>query len=263
MRVMPTLSVIAACMALGSSLSAQTVYTPPQSSAEVTKKIDFKTAKVTGSQFTLAYRACDQVAGKTGCKSDPNSNSVILLFPDETIFFDAKLAIDADGSSFSKIHSFPNQPETSLRYSDGTSLDAEQISYVVIPLGPFGPKLGAHLGDVAAIVKDGHVAYAIVGDEGPAKRIGEGSIRLHEGLGRDVCIERDSQHHCSKIRAISTAPPVLFFIFHDSHEEFIDKSTGRLKTDVSPQNLSQRVVEAASRKFQSLQRPTAAVQGKK
>jgi hypothetical protein len=58
-------------------------------------------------------------------------------------------------------------------------LDAEAVPYVVLPLGGFGQ---VRVGDVAIVQSNGRTVYAIVGDEGPGTKLGEGSIALNAKL---------------------------------------------------------------------------------
>jgi hypothetical protein len=92
----------------------------------------------------------------------------------------AGMAIDTDGKTAkydSRIHKDPDRlPDTSLRYSDGTSLNPAEIPYVVVPK--------SHkdlLGDLVGVEYRGRRVLAVVGDCGP--RFGEGSVALAERLG--------------------------------------------------------------------------------
>src|SRR5262249_49279003 len=78
------------------------------------------------------------------------------------------------------------QSATSLRYPDRKSLDPTVVPYFVLPGGFEAKHPGVHLGDVAAVVHEGKVAYAIWGDVGPKEMLGEGSIALAKALGIDA-----------------------------------------------------------------------------
>jgi Fungal chitosanase of glycosyl hydrolase group 75 len=54
-------------------------------------------------------------------------------------------------------------------------LDAETVPYVVLPLGGFGQ---VRVGDIAIVQSKDRTVYAVVGDEGPGTKLGEGSIAL-------------------------------------------------------------------------------------
>lgn len=58
-------------------------------------------------------------------------------------------------------------------------LDAEVVPFVVLPKGGFGK---VRIGDIAIVQFKNRVVYAIVGDAGPATKLGEGSIGLNARL---------------------------------------------------------------------------------
>src|SRR6266568_5902918 len=69
-------------------------FKPPQASAGQCKGVPFGKATNTGAQNKAAFDAFDQTpAGK----NDPNRCKALLKFPDATIFWSSKMAIDADG----------------------------------------------------------------------------------------------------------------------------------------------------------------------
>jgi hypothetical protein len=58
-------------------------------------------------------------------------------------------------------------------------LDSEIVPFVVLPKGGFGK---VRIGDVAVVRYKDRVVYAVVGDAGPATKLGEGSIALNAQL---------------------------------------------------------------------------------
>src|SRR5215813_197540 len=58
-------------------------------------------------------------------------------------------------------------------------LDSEVVPFVVLPKGGFGK---VQIGDIAIVRHKDRVVYAIVGDAGPATKLGEGSIALNAML---------------------------------------------------------------------------------
>ncbi|MCX5797102.1 MAG: glycoside hydrolase family 75 protein [Elusimicrobia bacterium] len=92
----------------------------------------------------------------------------------------AGMAIDTDGKTANydpRIHNDPyRQARTSLRYSDGSSLNPAEIPYVVVP-----KRHQSLLGDLVEVEYGGRRVMAVVGDCGP--RFGEGSVALAESLG--------------------------------------------------------------------------------
>jgi hypothetical protein len=94
------------------------------------------------------------------------------------------------------------------------------------------------MGDVAAVIYKDKLTAAICGDVGPKKKIGEGSIRLHEALhppAPDPCSLRQSNGSCKRILNASIEEDVLVFVFPDS----------AFGSDLDAQNLEAKVKERA------------------
>ena len=203
-------------------------YSAPATDTKALRGVDFASAQLVDPGLTALYRACDASHEHGGCADDPAHNTVILRFPDGTVLFDAKMAIDADGSALSKRAEHPNQPETAFRYPDptgvgvGPSLDSERVPYAVMPMGDFRRETGVSVGDLAAVVHDGQVRFAIVGDVGPRTHVGEASMKLHAALGHDTCTARDADGNCSAFTDVSIDPPVLYFFFPDTRKLLYD-----------------------------------------
>ena len=58
-------------------------------------------------------------------------------------------------------------------------LDAERVPFIVLPKGGFGR---VQVGDIAIVWRKDKLVYAVVGDGGPATKLGEGSIALNAML---------------------------------------------------------------------------------
>jgi hypothetical protein len=100
----------------------------------------------------------------------------------DAVYFKAGMDIDCDGSKRARQIDPCGQTQTSLRYRNGESVNAENINYIVLPAGQY-KKLGIKLGDIAAVRYNGHVAFAIFADVGPRHKLGEGSMALASALG--------------------------------------------------------------------------------
>jgi len=99
--------------------------------------------------------------------------------------FDSGLELDTDGFPGDS-HNSNWQKDTSLRYADQTSLDANRVPYFVLPLPPSWPgRFGIALGDYAVVILQGRLAFAVFGDQGPARKLGEGSLELLRRLGQE------------------------------------------------------------------------------
>ncbi|PZR74936.1 MAG: hypothetical protein DLM73_06530 [Chthoniobacterales bacterium] len=206
-------------------------FTPPTASKELLTGVPFDEAEASDVEEAAKqrYDAFDTPGNK-----DPNSCKGLFHFPDGTVFWSSKMGIDSDG---------PAAPDDPRRRTgsqmdpdsgqDGTSfhlpnrqgdLPSEIVPYLVLPKNaagdaPFHPEL--QIGDVAVVIYKGEKTAAICGDIGPFKKIGEGSICLHEQLGPaapDPCRKhRDPvTGFCQRIFDSSIEGDVLFFVFPNS-----------------------------------------------
>ena len=230
-------------------------FSPPASSVPILKGVPFSSATAAGEQFRRRFSECDTkdtCDGKRltfGCSKDPNRNTALLSFHGNAVFFNGKLGLDADGSPLSKKTQATDQPETSFRYpsSGRLSVDSDKVPFIVIPGGGFGKGLGIELGDIADVVHNNRVVFALVADQGPVCKLGEGSIELHEQLGHKVCLARNSASECTKLNDVGIERDVLYFIF--------PKSKARIITGLSPANVKERLSTEGQRLFAALKAP--------
>jgi hypothetical protein len=106
-----------------------------------------------------------------------------------TLLIRSGLQIDADGSADSKsVDPDHGQVDTSLRWRDAEgrrhSFNTHEIPFFVLPLNWYAGQ-GVALGDVAAVIRGDRVEYAVFADVGPWRKMGEGSIALHDNLGNN------------------------------------------------------------------------------
>lgn len=235
-----------AISAVGIHAQPQNAYKPPPESAATISKISFHDAQTVGEDFRARFRDCDEhdvcVGKEQACSADKSNNNVLLKLRGGVIFFEAKMAIDTDGSKLSRTvyeerkksgKAVIDQPDTSLRYPDGTSLDADVVPYIAVPGGGFRDSLGFDKGDIVAVVYKSAVTYAIVGDVGPSCKIGEGSLRLHEQLGHRACLARDHAGVCTRAANHSIEREVLYFVFSGSR--------ARILPGLTPGNINERL----------------------
>ena len=229
---------------------AQAVYSPPPASAAAVQRIDFAAGRPIGARFRARFLECDSRSTcdskplKFNCRLDPSRNTALLSLANGTIFFDGKMGLDADGSPIAKLNATgTDQPETSFRFSvpGKPSVDADKIPFIVLPGGGFAQELGLEQGDLAAVVFNGKLVFAMVADAGPTCKIGEGSIQLHEELGHKVCRARNGRQECTKLRNVGIEKDVLYFVFPGS------KIAG-----LTPANAKQRIAEEGARRFNAL-----------
>jgi hypothetical protein len=239
-------------------------FNPPNASKKLLEGIPFDRANNTTPKAKARYDAFDKTAKG---KKDPNNCKVLLQFPDGTVFWSAKLAVDADGAP-----SGPGRPNgkqldpsngdgddrTTLHFTDGSFLSSEAHQYVVLPQGwtsngknngkPFHPDLA--VGDVAIVIYKDKITAAICGDLGPNRQIGEASIRVHEDFsppGPDPCKERHPKDkYCLRILDASIEEDVLVFVFPGSS----------LAEGLTPATIESKVKERSFGRFNQLRVPS-------
>lgn len=227
-------------------------YAPPDASARLVTGVPFRAAVPVGSQFRARFTECDtrdSCDGKKltfGCSQDPNRNTVLLSLPGNVIFYDAKMGLDADGSPYSKrTPGRTDQPETSFPYrlSGRPSVDADKVPFIVVPGRGFAA-LQIQMGDIAAVVYKDHLVFALVADEGPPCKLGEGSIQLHELLGHAVCTARNEARECTKLRDVGIERNVLYFVFAGSR--------ARIFSGLTPANVNERLATEGAKLMSAL-----------
>jgi hypothetical protein len=203
-------------------------FRPPPASRRQLAGVPFDSAVDFAKEAKQRYDEFDRKPGNR----DPSRCKALLAFPGagaeiRAVFWSAKMAIDADGPAAGPGHlngkalDPTGQNVTSFRFSNGKSVPAEAVAYIVLPLneagtGPFDPAVA--IGDVAIVIFKDMITAAICGDLGPVKKIGEASIRTHEALQPacpDPC-KRGANGFCLKVRNSSVEEDVLYFVFPDS-----------------------------------------------
>jgi|SRR5271165_2905865 len=125
----------------------------------------------------------------------PNGDTI------NVIYYECKLDIDNDGSGGNAAGDQFHSPDTNLHDMNNHALDANRVAFAVVPqdrsedrtkipgLPDFGRELGLHVGDLGmAFWRQSGVGRVrstpfIYGDEGPANKIGEGSVHMADMLG--------------------------------------------------------------------------------
>ena len=206
-------------------------FTPPAASQSQLTGVPFDSAEASDVEIAAKerYDSLDTPANR-----DKNMCKALFHFPDGTVFWTSKMGVDADGPAApddprrrNGVQMDPDsgQNGTSFHLPQGQGdLPSEVVPYIVLPMneqrnGPFHPNL--KLGDVAVVIYKGVKTAAICGDIGPLKKIGEGSIALHEQLGPaapDPCKNRRDPEtgFCRRIFDSSIEEDVLFFVFPNS-----------------------------------------------
>ncbi|MGC2352887.1 MAG: peptidoglycan-binding domain-containing protein [Candidatus Udaeobacter sp.] len=131
-----------------------------------------------------------------GCVAD--SGYAFPNAPVPALFYEAKFAIDADGSAPAAETDVTGQSNTTLHDRNDAPLNSDKFPFIVLPLNQQRNKqgavqaiagrtlnqMGAQLGDLGVVLyKNGTVVPVVYGDRGPALRLGEGSMIVARTLG--------------------------------------------------------------------------------
>lgn len=224
------------------------VYEPSPVNGALLSAVKFGAADSTvGRSLLAAYGSADR--DPSSAKGDPSNCKALLKFPDGTVFFDAKMAICADGSPRAKeIDPGPGNPKTAFTYpgTNGAYFNAEDVPYIVLPgKNPggsldFTSTMGISKLDLAVLIHRGKVTPAFYGEVGPWFRIGEGSIKAHENLPVRNPWTSSSK---TKIRNASVEGDVLCFVFPNS--------AVRRTTGMGPEEWLQATLATALQRWES------------
>lgn len=108
----------------------------------------------------------------------------LLKLTSGLLLLETDLDVDCDGRWPHNNQDPDAQDDTSLHEADGRALDASLTPFFVLPKW-FADQNGIQLGDYAAITWRSKLIFAILGDYGPKKKLGEASLRVQAALGND------------------------------------------------------------------------------
>ncbi|MET7285371.1 glycoside hydrolase family 75 protein [Streptomyces sp. NPDC005573] len=135
--------------------------------------------------------SCSQISNGKYRTDDETSATVPVCGKNGAVFWKADMDIDCDGQRSTNCNEDRDpwyQDDTAFHQSDGKPLKAETLPYVVVPSSSsIWNYAGAGIkgGGVVAVVYNNKVEYAVVGDTGPTKIIGEASYATAKALGID------------------------------------------------------------------------------
>lgn len=191
-------------------------YHPPELSISALAGLDFSTADTgTGRHLREAYAQADI----TKYEGDPSNCQALLQFPSKAVYFEAKMAICADGSPravaidppYGLIRTAFKNPGTGGGY-----FNAEEVPYIVLPgksedgRFDFVKTFGIGKLDCGVVIYRGRVSPAFYGEVGPVFRLGEASIQVHENLPAPRPWTSDAK---VKVRNSSVGGEVIFIVF--------------------------------------------------
>lgn len=152
---------------------------------------DVREGSVTAADLLAKVSSCSQISNGKYRTEDGASASVPVCGENGAVFWKADMGIDCDGQVTTACNAETDpwfQDDTAFHTSDDKPLDAEKVSYVVVPGGSAVwdyRSAGIKGGGVAAVIYGDKVQYAVVGDTGPGRVIGEASYATAKALGID------------------------------------------------------------------------------
>ncbi|MGW4564871.1 glycoside hydrolase family 75 protein [Streptomyces sp. NPDC004561] len=146
---------------------------------------------VSAADLLAKVKSCSQISNGKYKTDDETSATVPVCGKNGAVFWKADMDIDCDGQRTTDCNENRDpwyQDDTAFHQSDGKPLKAESLPYVVVPsasgIWNYSAS-GIRGGGVVAVVYGGRVEYAVVGDTGPTKIIGEASYATAKALGID------------------------------------------------------------------------------
>ncbi|MCT9929008.1 glycoside hydrolase family 75 protein [Planotetraspora sp. A-T 1434] len=145
---------------------------------------------VTADQLLAKVTTCSQISsGKYKTDSDSGSATVPVCNKNGAVFWKADMDIDCDGVRTTQCNENTDccyQNDTFCHTSGNSPLNAATLPYVVIPstssIWNYTTK-GIGCGTVVAVIYNGKIEYAVMGDTGPSGIIGEASYKTASDLG--------------------------------------------------------------------------------
>ncbi|MEU1400787.1 glycoside hydrolase family 75 protein [Streptomyces sp. NPDC005728] len=146
---------------------------------------------VSAADLLAKVTSCSQISNGKYKTDDETSATVPVCGKNGAVFWKADMDVDCDGQRTTNCNEDRDpwyQDDTAFHQSDGKPLKAESLPYVVVPSSSsIWNYSGAGIkgGGVVAVIYNNKVEYAVVGDTGPTKIIGEASYATAKALGID------------------------------------------------------------------------------
>ncbi|WP_372671342.1 glycoside hydrolase family 75 protein [Amycolatopsis kentuckyensis] len=147
-------------------------------------------AAPTAAQLLAKTNSCKQISnGKYKTDEDVSAKTVAVCDANGAVFWKADMDIDCDGQRSSQCNEDTDccyQDDTAFHQSDGKPLNAAKLPYIVVPSSSSIWKYSSSQlkgGGSCAVIYNGKVEYAVIGDTGPSQIIGEASYATAKDLG--------------------------------------------------------------------------------
>lgn len=146
---------------------------------------------VSAADLLAKVSSCSQISNGKYRTDEETSATVPVCGANGAVFWKADMDIDCDGQVTTACNEDTDpwfQDDTAFHTSGDKPLSAEKLPYVVVPSSSSiwnYSSAGIKGGGVVAVIHGGKVEYAVVGDTGPDKIIGEASYATAKALGID------------------------------------------------------------------------------
>lgn len=147
-------------------------------------------AAPTAAQLLAKTNSCNQISnGKYKTDEDVSGKTVAVCDANGAVFWKADMDIDCDGQRSTQCNEDTDccyQDDTAFHQSDGRPLNAAKLPYIVVPSSSSIWKYSSSQlkgGGSCAVIYNGKVEYAVIGDTGPTQIIGEASYATAKDLG--------------------------------------------------------------------------------
>ncbi|HKN54449.1 MAG TPA: glycoside hydrolase family 75 protein [Amycolatopsis sp.] len=144
----------------------------------------------TASQLLAKTSSCHQISnGKYKTDEDVSGRTVAICDANGAVFWKADMDIDCDGQRTTQCNENTDccfQADTAFHQSNGQPLNAAKLPYIVVPsTSSIWKYTSSNLkgGGSCAVIFNGKVEYAVIGDTGPTQIIGEASYATAKDLG--------------------------------------------------------------------------------
>ncbi|MDX2545640.1 glycoside hydrolase family 75 protein [Streptomyces sp. WI04-05B] len=163
----------------------------PSYASGAARPVSTREGSVSAADLLAKVTSCSQLSNGKYRTDDETSASVPVCAKNGAVFWKADMDVDCDGQRTSKCNEDTDpwyQDDTAFHQSNGKPLKADSLPYVVVPSSSgIWNYSGAGIkgGGVVAVIYNNKVEYAVVGDTGPTKIIGEASYATAQALGID------------------------------------------------------------------------------
>ncbi|MFF5138267.1 glycoside hydrolase family 75 protein [Streptomyces sp. NPDC013157] len=163
----------------------------PASASGAVAPMSAQEGSVSAADLLAKVTSCSQISSGKYKTDDETSATIPVCGKNGAVFWKADMDIDCDGQRTTNCNEDRDpwyQDDTAFHQSDGKPLKAESLPYIVVPSSSSiwnYSSAGIKGGGVVAVIYNNKVEYAVVGDTGPTKIIGEASYATAKALGID------------------------------------------------------------------------------